>query len=110
MRDNRTSSLAAINKVTAADMNEIKTSVNSVYSNAKRVLHLAITSADFSGSVYTNVSLIGQSYYTQFNIWSYDTGNILKYTTDFTFDIATGAVTMVAGAGNYLIQSVLPLQ
>lgn len=108
--DNRTSSLAEVNKVTAANMNEIKTSVNVVYSNAARVSNTAIAAGDFSGSVYTNLPLLGWlTVYTSLNIWSLDTGNILKNTTDFSYNSGTGAITMVAGAGNYLIQVVLPL-
>jgi hypothetical protein len=108
--DNRVSSLPENKKVTAATFNEIKTSVNAIYSNAARISNTAISFGVFTGSVYTNLPLLGGlTVYTSLNIWSLDTGKILKNTTDFTYDSGTGAITMVAGPGNYLIQVVLPL-
>lgn len=102
----RTLDVPDINQVTAADLNQIKTSVNALYD----LLDLAyvpkfvsITSADFSGSSYTNTQLIDKTAMVDFNIFiNNGSGTLLKVNDGYTFNASIGRLTM--DADNYIIQ------
>lgn len=104
--DRRTTDVPAINKVVAADMNQIKTVVNAIVDKldlAKIPQSVAITSADFAGDTYTNTLLIGKTPVTDFNVWTNDgSGVLLKYTDGYTFVSGTGTITMASG--NYRLE------
>lgn len=99
--DRRTLSIPEINKVTAANMNEIKDSVNALYDyldSVKVPISFAITTSDFAGSTYVDVRLIGLTPVDDFNIWTNEgSGVLLKYTDGYTFAAGTGTVTMEPG-------------
>lgn len=109
--DRRTVDVPEVNKVTAANMNEIKTSVNALYDLVAQVLiptSFAITSADFAGDTYTNAMLVGKTPVTGFNVFTNDgSGVLLKYNDGYTFNSGTGTIT--TPAGNYRIEIYVPL-
>lgn len=104
--DRRVVDVPDINRVTAADMNEIKTSVNALYDLVDLAyipVNISITSGDFSGSTYTNILLIGKTPQTDFNVFTNEGSGVLLLASDgYTFDDETGTLTMEAG--NYIIQ------
>ena len=103
--DRRTSSVPEKNKVTASNMNEIKTSVNALYALVAQVYSpkaVVITAADFAGSNYVNTQLIGKTPQVDFNVYSNSgSGVLLKYLDGYAFAIMTGTLTM--DAGDYVI-------
>ena len=96
--DRRTLDVPETEKVTAANMNEIKASVNALYTainSVKVPTSFAITPSDFTGDVYTDTRLIGKTPVTDFNVWSNNgSGVLLKYTDGYTFNAGTGTLTM----------------
>lgn len=95
--DNRTTSLAAINKVTAADMNEIKASVNALY--AAVMVNILAATGDFTGDDFQDDRLIGLTARTDFNMWVYGgSGVLLTLTTQYTFNSGTGTITIIPAA------------
>jgi hypothetical protein len=103
--DRRALTIPAINRVDAANMNEIKASVNALYDaleNAVKPVTLVIEPADFAGSTYTNVNLIGKTPMVQFNVFTNEgSGVLLNVDDSYTFNSGTGTITM--DAGNYII-------
>lgn len=98
--DLRALDVPEVNKVTAANMNEIKASVNALYdylNSVKVPTSFAITSSDFAGSTYTDTRLIGKVPVTDFNVYSNNgSGVLLKNTDGYTFNTGTGTLTMPA--------------
>lgn len=99
--DRRTQPYPAINIVTAANMNEIKASVNAIYDildTLKIPVSFAIVPGDFAGSTYQDARLVGLTPVTDFNVWSNEgSGVLLKYTDGYTFVSGTGTITMEPG-------------
>jgi hypothetical protein len=63
---------------------------------------VSITAADFTGSDYTNPSLVNQTPVTNFSVFSNDgSGALLKEGKAYTFNTVTGTLTMTPG--NYTI-------
>jgi hypothetical protein len=104
--DRRTVDVPEVNRVTAANMNEIKASVNALYDRLEAALvpvSFAITSADFAGDTYQNALLVGKTAVTGFNVFTNDgSGVLLKFNDCYTFNSGTGTLTM--SAGNYRIE------
>lgn len=98
--DRRTTNVPAINKITAADMNEIKSVVNAIVDKltvVKIPKSLVITSSDFEGNAYTNTELIGKSPQIDFNLTTNSgSGTLLKYNDGYTFNAQTGTITTEA--------------
>ena len=68
-----------------------------------KTISIPITSADFGGNDYTNVTIIGKVPMVDFNVYSNDgSGALLKVNDGYTFNAGTGTITMTAG--NYVIQ------
>ena len=104
--DRRTSDVPIEYKIVAADMNQLKKVINAIADKLDYVkipTSLAITAIDFEGNTYTNTELIDKTPVTDFNIWTNDgSGVLLKYTDGYTFNSATGTITMEAT--NYRIE------
>lgn len=110
--DRRTdTSIPMINKVVAADMNEIKASINALYDligTARNVVQTVITSADFAGPHYINTLLIGLTAMRDFNVFTNGgSGVVLNVNDGYTFTSGTGTINMEPG--DYLIQILVPL-
>lgn len=114
--DRVTSPLARQFKVVAADMNEIKASVNALYdelANVRARISYTITLADFSGNFYDDTRTVGLTPGRDVVVETNDGSNtILSPGNDasagYQFNTTTGRFTMPAG--NYRITLYKPLQ
>ena len=104
--DNRVLDLPEINKVTASNMNEIKTSVNALYDLLDLVYYpksVVISASDFDGNAYINTELIGMSGGVDFNVFTNaGSGVMLKLDDGYTFNSGTGTIT--TDPDDYVIQ------
>jgi len=98
--DNQVSPLDEKYKVTADNMNEIKASVNALYdmlaSPSTPIISpivIDITSANFSGSNYTNSNLVDLTSNQFLLITNGGSGVVLKEGDGFTFASAIGRIT-----------------
>lgn len=91
----------AKNKVSAADMNEIKASVNALYDimeNLRQLITVKITPANFLGENYQNSNLVGLTADIDFQLFSDEgNGSLLKITDAYRFNSTTGTLTMMQG-------------
>lgn len=95
--DKRITNVPEKNKVTAANMNEIKTSVNSIYDllqNAVIPISFAITSSDFDGDTYTNTMLVNKVAMTDFYIMANNGSGTLLSIKPSEFNSNTGTLTI----------------
>lgn len=94
--DNQVSPLTEKYKVTANNMNEIKTSVNALYdmlASHSTPIVIDITSANFSGNNYTNSNLVDLTSNQFLLITNGGSGVVLKEGDGFTFASAIGRIT-----------------
>jgi hypothetical protein len=84
-------------KVVAADMNEIKYSVNALYdliAGMRVPTWIAVASGDFAGNNYTNSALALLTAGIDFNVFTNGgSGTLLRPASDYTFNSATGVIT-----------------
>lgn len=96
------SSVPLENKVTAADMMEIKTSVNALYDlmeNLRQLITVLIVANDFSGSNYQNGNLVGLTPDVDFQIFQdFGSGILLKVNESYLFNATTGTITAEKGS------------
>ncbi len=100
----RTTDVPEIYKITAGNMNEIKTSVNSLYDllqNAVIPISFAITSADFDGDIYTNTLLVDKVAMTDFYVMANNGSGTLLSIKPSEFNSNTGTLTILPD--NYYI-------
>jgi hypothetical protein len=104
--DRRITTIPDVNKVVAADMNEIKASINALYDlidTIRIVENIEIDAFDFAGDSYQNSKLVNLVPMVDFNLFSNDgNGSLLKYEDVYLFTPATG--TIIATQGNYVLQ------
>lgn len=113
--DRRTIAVAPENKVVAANMNEIKASVNALYDmleNIRQRIQVSITSANFSGNNYDNTNLVGLSI-TDFMVFSNDGSGVLLNNNALaaggSFTFSSGQGRLVMSPGNYTLVIFKPL-
>ena len=100
--DRRTLDFPIINKVTAANINEIKASINAIYDaldNMTQVVNIAIDEYDFDGTSYSDERMIGLEVGTTINVWnnSYLEGNggfLLEEGVIYEYNSETGTITI----------------
>ncbi len=104
--DYRVITAAPENKVVAADMNEIKDSVNALYDLMDSLyipLNVSIEAVDFAGSTYQNNDLIDLTPMVDFNVFTnLGSGVLLQNGDGYTFVAGTGTIT--TEADSYIIQ------
>lgn len=109
--DNQVTSVPIINKVVAADMNQLKASITELYAilaNALVQVDVPLSKASFDGPNYADARLIGKTPQADFNIWTNDgSGTLLNYPDGYAFAADTGTLTMTPG--NYLLKVNVPL-
>lgn len=97
--------LAEQYKVVANDMNEIKRAINALIdavSLLRKPTILTITSANFSGSNYTNTKLVNKTANVDFMVYSNSgSGVLLKPNDGYDFSTSLGRIT--ADPDNYII-------
>lgn len=107
--DRRTQNVPDENRVTAADMNMIKSSVNALYDlmdTIRKPIIKTLTSASFSGSNYQDSDLVGMTGY--FDLFTNDgSGVLLKLNDGYTYNATTGTIT--TDAGNYILKIYKPV-
>ncbi|MBP6659711.1 MAG: hypothetical protein KA174_03470 [Chitinophagales bacterium] len=102
--DKRVTNVPEKNKVTAADMNEIKTSVNEIYDllqNAVIPTSFAITESDFDGDIYANSLLVNKTPMSDFYVIANNGSGTLLSITSENFNSNTGTLTILPD--NYYI-------
>lgn len=111
--DRDVTSVPAVNKVVAADMNEIKTKFNALIdalANARQIIRVKISASDFTGSYYDNSNAVGLTAETDIQVFSNDgSGVLLNEGTGkgYQFNGTLGRFTM--DRGNYIIVIFKPL-
>ncbi len=97
--------LAEQYKVVANDMNEIKRAINALIDAVallRKPTILTITSANFSGSNYTNSKLVNKTANVDFMVYSNSgSGVLLKPSDGYDFSTSLGRIT--ADPDNYII-------
>ena len=94
--DKRVTNVPEKNKVTAAGMNEIKTSVNAVIQTS-----FAITESDFDGDIYANSLLVNKTPMSDFYVIANNGSGTLLSITSENFNSNTGTLTILPD--NYYI-------
>lgn len=111
--DRDVTSVPANQKVSAADMNELKTKFNALVDaldGAVRPIRVKITASDFSGSNYDNANAVGLTAETGVQVFTNDgSGTLLNEGAGngYVFTPALGRFTM--DRGNYIIVIYKPI-
>lgn len=109
--DRRTTDIPVVNKVSAADMNQIKKVVNAIVEKLDLVripTSVILTSGSFDGNAYTDSRLVDKTAMVDFNLFTNDnSGTLKKVDTGYTFNSTTGTIT--AEASNYRLEIYVPL-